>query len=156
MSASVRVSTRVQVGPDVAFAAFTEHVDRWWRREPRFRFVDQGTLRFVPGPGGRLVEDGAGGERIVGEVRVWEPGNRLVLGWYPAGPHDDHTEVEVSFEPVGEETQVTVEHRGWQHVPAGHPARRGLTGTALVAMIANGWGDLLTSYRWALRIPPPR
>jgi hypothetical protein len=31
--------------------------------------------------------------------------------------------VEVRFEPVGAETRVTVEHRGWDSVPENHVAR---------------------------------
>src|SRR5690606_39228748 len=51
----VRVTTIVPVDPALAFALFTDEVDAWWRRGPRYRFGD-GALRFEPPPRGRLVE----------------------------------------------------------------------------------------------------
>jgi len=65
-----------------------------------------------------------GKEFEVGPVRVWAPGERLVVGWRQATFGPDHaTEVEVRFEPAGAETRVTVEHRGWDSVPQDHLAR---------------------------------
>src|SRR5690606_13054071 len=79
----VRVTTVVPVDPATAFALFTEEVDAWWRRGPRYRFGD-GTMRFEPPPRGRLVEvydEAAGDLHVVGEVSAWEPGRRLAFAW---------------------------------------------------------------------------
>ncbi|MGF1467927.1 MAG: hypothetical protein ACFCGT_17540 [Sandaracinaceae bacterium] len=63
---TVRVQTRVAVPPDVAFRAFTQEVDAWWRRGPRFRFGhgDEGVLRFEPRVGGRFLEERPGAELL--------------------------------------------------------------------------------------------
>jgi hypothetical protein len=39
-SDSARVTTFVGVSPEDAFAVFTEQIDQWWRRGPRFRGGD--------------------------------------------------------------------------------------------------------------------
>jgi hypothetical protein len=46
----VRVTTVLDVDPQAAFRIFTEDVDAWWGRGPRFRWAPgrEGTLRFEP------------------------------------------------------------------------------------------------------------
>jgi hypothetical protein len=102
--ASVRVSVHVSASPEVAFAVFTTDIDSWYRKD-RHTFADPDRalgIRFEPGVGGRLIE--------MGRVTAWEPGRRLVfvdgLG----------TEVEVSFDAMGDETRVTLEHRGLERL----------------------------------------
>ena len=47
----------------------------------------------------------------------WQPPEKLVFSYRQANfPPDLHTDVEVTFEAVGEETRVTVEHRGFDQV----------------------------------------
>jgi hypothetical protein len=132
MSSRVVVSIRVPCDPPSAFAFFTDEIGEWWADSPLFRFTPRspGALAFEPpgadGPG-RLVERLANGKVFeIGPVRVWQPGERLVLGWRHASFGPDHaTEVDIRFEPVGSETRVTVEHRGWDSVPQAHLARHG-------------------------------
>ena len=147
---AVTVTTVVAVNPATAFAVFVEDVELWWRRGPRFR-AGAGAMRFDAGPRGRLLEVGAGpggADDEVGRVRVWEPPRRLVLAWRPGafapGPV---TEVEVRFDPDAGGTRVTIEHRGWDAIPAGHPARDGLTGGAFAGVVGLMWADLLTGLR---------
>jgi hypothetical protein len=145
-----RVTTFVEVSPSDAFEVFTEEVDLWWRRGPRFRGGGPSSeLRFErDAEGRRLVEQS--GEEIfeIGRVRVWEPGKRLVLDYrlrnFATG---ERTELELRFEPAGEGTRVTLEHRGWAALRRDHPARHGLAGEALSSMIGLYWGDLLTALR---------
>lgn len=152
----VRVTTVVAVDPATAFAVFTEEVDDWWRRGPRYRFrrgrtAGDGLLRFEPGPGGRLVEvydEAAGDAYEVGAVRAWEPGRRLAFAWRGnAFAPGEETLVEVRFERVAEGTRVTVEHRGWAALRADHPARHGLAGGAFTSMIGLWWAEQLTMLR---------
>lgn len=132
MSSRVVVSIRVPCDPPRAFALFTDEIGEWWADSPLFRFSPRspGALAFEP-PGaetpGRLVERLPNGKVFeVGPVRVWQPGQRLVLGWRHATFGPEHaTEVDIRFEPVGAETRVTVEHRGWDSVPQAHLARHG-------------------------------
>jgi hypothetical protein len=155
----VRVTTTVAVDPATAFAIFTEEVDLWWRRGPRYRFGGgrEGALAFEPGVGGRLVEVyAAGDEYEVGRVRAWQPGRRLAFVWRGTtfAPGEE-TEVEVRFERVAAGTRVTLEHRGWEALRADHPARHGLTGPAFASMVGLWWGDLLTTLRARAAQRPP-
>jgi hypothetical protein len=152
---SVSVTTVVAIDPAAAFEVFTREVDAWWRHGPRFRpgiGGRVGVMRFEPGVGGRLLEvyDAASGDCFeLGRVRVWEPGASLV---FEMGGRDfepgQTTEVEIRFEGGAQGTRVTVEHRGWDRLPAGHPARHGMTGTAFADVMATWWSDALTALRF--------
>jgi hypothetical protein len=81
-------------------------------------------------------------------VTAWEPPARLALEWRGVNykPHEK-TFVEVSFEPTGTGTLVTVKHHGWSALPDDHPARHGLVGPAFSRMIGLWWGELMTGLR---------
>lgn len=145
---SISVTTVVAVDPDSAFRVFTDEVDSWWKTGPRFRAAGA-TMRFEPGEGGRLIQrlpDGSEFEH--GRIRVWKPGDRLVLSWRNQNLEPDQiTEVEVRFESAGSGTRVTIVHRGWDSLPADHEARHGLAGPAFSSLIGVWWGDLAVSLR---------
>jgi uncharacterized protein YndB with AHSA1/START domain len=103
-------------------------------------------LSFEPGEGGRLIETRAGGKAFeIGRIRVWEPPSRLVFSWRQANfPPDLYTEVEVGFEAVGDETRVSVEHRGFDQVPAG-AARHGWPDQLLLTRLADFWRTQLAA-----------
>jgi uncharacterized protein YndB with AHSA1/START domain len=144
----------VRVSPSDAFDVFTREIDQWWRHGPKFRIGgrSRGRLFFECEPGGRLFEtfEVSSGSRTVqvGKVMTWEPPRRFVLEWKGVNfkPHEK-TQVEVTFEPMGEGTLVTVRHSGWSALPEEHPARHGLVGPAFSRMIGMWWGDLMTSLR---------
>jgi uncharacterized protein YndB with AHSA1/START domain len=148
-----RVTTYVAAAPERAFAVFTGETDLWWRRGPRFRFggARRGTLSFEPGAGGRLFEafsDAPADVFEVGKILVWEPGARLVFEWRLTNfAPGERTEVEILFEPTGEGTRVTLEHRGWSALRADHPARHGLPPSEHVARVGTWWGELLLCMR---------
>lgn len=132
MSSRVVVAMRVPCDPALAFTLFTEEIGEWWADTPLFRFTPRspGTLAFEPPAGeasGRLVERLPNGKVYeIGPIRLWQPGERLVVGWRMASFGPDHaTEVDIRFEAAGAETRVTVEHRGWDSVPQEHVARHG-------------------------------
>jgi uncharacterized protein YndB with AHSA1/START domain len=149
----ITATTIVRVPPDVAFEVFTDEIDAWWRRGPRFRWLldAEGRLRFEGGEGGRLVEvrDDATEEGFeVGRILVWKPAERLVFEMGArAFERGQTTEVEITFERVDGGTRVRVEHRGWEAIPADHPARHGLDDTAFVAVMGSWWGELLVAAR---------
>ncbi|MDB5422829.1 MAG: hypothetical protein JWQ29_245, partial [Phenylobacterium sp.] len=65
---------------------------------------------------------------------------RLVFSWRQANfPLELHTEVEVAFEAVGDETRVSVEHRGFEQVPAGSAARHRFPDQMLLMRLADFW-----------------
>jgi uncharacterized protein YndB with AHSA1/START domain len=149
----VRVTAWIDVEPEAAFALFTEEVDAWWKKGPRYRFGrgEEGVLRFEPGLGGRLVEvfDEETGEHFeVGRIVAWDPGARLAFQWRsPDFAAGEKTEVEVLFEAARGGTSVTVIHRGWDTLRRDHPVRRGYQGRAFLDMMGLVWADLATSLR---------
>ena len=151
MSSRVLVALRVPATPERAFTAFTADIGLWWRPNPMFNFTPRspGVLAFEPGEGGRLTETLPTGTVFeIGRIRAWEPPNRLVFGWRQATFHPDQdTEVEVRFEAVGEETRVTVEHRGWDTVPAAHVARHGFPNGVFLQRHGEWWQTLLAALR---------
>jgi len=150
----VLVALRVKASPERAFEAFTSDIGAWWRPNGLFAFTprDPGVIAFEPGEGGRLTETLASGKVFeIGRIRAWEPPARLVFGWRQATfAPDQDTEVEVRFEPVGEETRITVEHTGWDSVPAPHVARHGFPNQVFLMRHGEWWQALLASYKTKL------
>ncbi len=153
MSEPTRITATTVVATDAAtaFDMFTTDVDAWWKRGPRFRpsVHGVGVLRFEPGVGGRLIETYDDDSTFeFGRIKVWAPGERLVFELIARdfGPGES-TLVEVRFEGEGENTRVTVEHRGWERFPDDHPARHGLGEPAFSDVMSVWWADLLVSIK---------
>ena len=147
MTSRVLVSVRVAATPQRAFEVFTRDIGLWWR--------PNGLFETTPRAPGRLAfEDGALVERLegdrrfeIGRVLEWSPPERLLFSWRQASfPPDLHTEVEVRFKLVGAETRVTVEHRGFDRVPAENAARHGFPDHALLARLGEWWRGLLAGF----------
>ncbi len=117
-------TVEVEAEPATAFEMFTKEMGTWYRSTPySWNFPDRAVgVRLEPGVGGRLVEvhDRASGEGYeFGRILVWEPGVRLVFAYRSVFlPPDPLTEVEVRFEAAGRGTLVTLEHRGFDRLPA--------------------------------------
>jgi hypothetical protein len=136
VSDSVTTRVEVAVSPEVAFDVFTSEIDAWYR-------VDTDTLpditrtaaiRFEPQLGGRLLDvhdlaTGAG--RELGRITAWEPGRRLAFA------DNEGTEVEVSFEPRGAGTRVTLTHRGLDRLASQRAGE----------LRRSGWAALAPFYR---------
>lgn len=145
MSSRILVALRIAAAPEAVFDAFTGDIALWWRPNALFSFTPRspGVMAFQDG---RLVERLPSGKVFeVGEVRVWERGARLVFGWRQASfAADMDTEVEVRFEAVEDgQTRVTVEHRGWDDVPASHVARHGFPDALFLRRHGEWWRALL-------------
>lgn len=151
MTAAVIVSLRVAATPLRAFEAFTAEIGQWWVEDPMFRLTPRGdgALRFEPGEGGRLVTTLSNGHVFeVGRITVWRPGERLSLTWRQATfTPDQTTHLDVTFEPVGTETRITVEHRGWNTIPQHHVARHGFELIYFQRKLAEHWRALLGAMR---------
>jgi uncharacterized protein YndB with AHSA1/START domain len=149
VTSKVFIALRVKATPERAFQAFTAEIGQWWRPNPLFQTTprDPGRLAFEPGEGGRLTETLASGKVFeIGRIRAWEPPLRLVFSYRQANfPPELQTEVEVRFEAVGGETRVSVEHRGFDLVPADSAARHGFPDAALLMRLADWWRAHLAS-----------
>ena len=155
MTSRVVVALRVKTSAARAFDVFTREIDAWWRPNGLFQFTPRspGVLALeapgADGQGGRFTETLKNGKVFeIGKIKVWVPGERLVFGWRQAtfAPGQD-TEVEVRFESLGEETRVTVEHRGWDSVPAEHVAKHSFPEAIFLRRHAEWWRDLLEAMR---------
>ena len=152
MTSRVLVALRVPATPARALDAFTGEIASWWQSNPLFRITPSGDgeLAFEPGVGGRLVTILGNGETFeIGRISAWEPGKRLVFTWRQATfSPEQSTEVEVLFEPVGEETRVSIEHRAWDTLPQRHAARHGFPEPITLRRVADWWraslGELKT------------
>ena len=149
MPSRVVIALRVKATPLRAFEAVTAEIGQWWKPNSLFAFTPRapGVLSFEGHE--RLIETRDGGKVFeVGKVKVWEPGARLVVGWRQAAfTPDMATEVEVTFEAVGEETRVTVSHLGWDSVPTEHVARHRFPETVFLQRHGEWWRVLLGSLR---------
>ncbi|HEY1449234.1 MAG TPA: SRPBCC family protein [Caulobacteraceae bacterium] len=151
MSSRVLVALRVAASPERAFEVFTSEIGSWWSPNSLFRFTprDPGVLSFEPGEGGRFVETLPSGKVFeIGRISVWSPPTRLVFGWRQATfAPGQATEVDIRFEPAGEETRVTVEHTGWDSVPMVHVARHGFPNQVFLERHGQWWQALLQGYK---------
>jgi uncharacterized protein YndB with AHSA1/START domain len=144
----VLVAVRVPCEPAEAFARFTTEIGQWWQPNGLFQFSEgrHGTLAFEAGEGGRLIETYDDGTAfVIGVISTWAPPRRLVLSWRQASfPPELSTELHVTFEPTESgETRVTVEHYGWDTVPADHAARHKFPLATFQLRFAEWWRRLL-------------
>jgi uncharacterized protein YndB with AHSA1/START domain len=146
---AVLVAIRVPATPEDTFDAFTDDIGLWWRPSALFQLTPRGdgTLAFENRE--RLITTLASGKVFeIGRVTVWERGQRLAFSWRQANfPPDRITSVEVTFQAVGEDTRVTVTHRGWDEIPQEHVARHGFPLQATQGHLANGWRAGLAALR---------
>jgi uncharacterized protein YndB with AHSA1/START domain len=151
MTSKVYVALRVKATPERAFTAFVQEIGQWWRPNPMFQTTPRapGVLAFEPGEGGRLIETLTNGKVFeIGRIIAWEPPARLVFSWRQANfPVDLHTEVEVVFQAVGEETRVSVEHRGFDRGPAESAARHRFPDQVLLMRLAEYWQAQLAALK---------
>lgn len=150
MSSGIVVALRVKATPERAFAAFTREIGAWWQPNGLFAFTSEGpgVMAFEGGVDGRLTETLPNGSVFeVGRISAWEPGVRLAFSWRQASfTADQQTHVEVRFEPVGDQTRVTVEHHGWDSVPQEHVARHTFPDAIFLRRHGEWWQALLSSY----------
>jgi uncharacterized protein YndB with AHSA1/START domain len=151
------VTAFVAVTPHDAFEVFTTEIDLWWKQGPKFRIAGRrrGQLHFEGGLGGRMFESFVASQASsatrtveVGRITAWEPPRRLEFEWRGVNfAPGESTIVEVTFEPSGRGTNVTVQHRGWSALRSDHPVRHGKESADFLRMIGMWWGELLTSLR---------
>ena len=151
---SILVALRIKAAPERVFHVFTREIASWWRPNGLFHFTPRspGTLAFEEGVGGRFTETLANGKVFeIGRITAWAPPEHLAFTWRQATfAPDQVTYVDVRFEPVldlkgGEETRVTVEHRGWDSLPAEHVAKHRFPEAVFLQRHAEWWRALLSA-----------
>ena len=149
MSSRILVALRVRANPKRAFDVFVNEIGAWWQPNGLFQFTPRspGSVAFEPRLNGRMTETWPDGEVFeIGKIIAWEPGVKLAFTWRQASFSPDQlTHVIVRFEPIGEETRVTVEHSGWDTVPQDHVARHHFPDAVLLRRHGEWWQVLLAS-----------
>jgi uncharacterized protein YndB with AHSA1/START domain len=148
----IKLAVQVPGGSQRVFDLFCT-LGVWWPLAYTFseaRFEDGAVERRI---GGRWFErDVEGKETSWGDVRAYEEGRRLVLGWAigpdrrPAPP-ESASELELRFEASAGGTRVSLEHRAFERHGSGAEALR-------VGMSSpQGWPLILAELRRAARHP---
>lgn len=139
--APVEKTITVERDAATAFRFFTAQFDAWWPKETHSLGADRDGVtpaRVVmeEGVGGRLFEVSADGtERFWGQIRIWEPGQRLVFSWGFDKPEEQRTEVQVIFTDLGaKRTRIELTHYDWEKDPKGADLREGYN---------NGWEPVM-------------
>lgn len=133
------VVKRITVPGDVAdvFELFTERLGEWWPMASHSVAGDEVVdVQLDANVGGRMYEvTGDGEQHEWGLVLQWEQDRRVVLDWYPGLSLAETTRLELSFLPLGDRTEVTLIHDGWE--------ARGEEALQRRAEYDSGWGVVL-------------
>jgi uncharacterized protein YndB with AHSA1/START domain len=131
---------KVDCTPERAFETWAQRTSLWWPHGHSVSAEAGLAVVFEPRPGGRIYERTPGGEEHDwGEVLAWEPPRRLIYLWHLRFDRADATEVEIRFTAAGEQTQVTIVHRGWERLGAKGVERR--------ARNRKGWEGVIEAFR---------
>lgn len=149
----VHASVRVVMDREDAFRNFVYELRRWWPLAFTYSLDRFAMAVIEPLKGGRWYEVDASGRRLVwGEVREFDPPNRVVLAygispnWEPEPP-ERASEVELRFIPESDVsklerpvTRIEVIHRDFaKHGEGARELRERLAS-------ARGWPLILTSF----------
>jgi uncharacterized protein YndB with AHSA1/START domain len=157
MTIAVRKTVQVNAPAARAFAVFTDRMGTWWPLVTHHIGAQPAvTVVIEPRVGGRWFEQAADrSECSWGRVLVWEPPNRVVLGWEISARwvHDPsmQTEVDVRFIAEGpHHTRVELEHRLLERYgDRADDMRQGFDSK-------DGWTSLLDLYVAAAATSPER
>ena len=120
-----------------AFDVWVQRASWWWPRSHTVSRSADLAVVFEPFPGGRIYErTGDGTEHEWGEVTSWEPPNRISYLWHLFFDRSEATQVEVTFQPVGDGTRVRIEQTGWAKLGDEAAGRRANTHRAWSAITA--------------------
>jgi len=135
----------VEVGapPERAFAFFAENISAWWPGNMAIGAEPWVAIEIEPRPGGRWFERAASGaETQWGRVLDWSPPSRLLLAWQIDATYKYdatfETELEITFEPIGARTRVTLEHRNLERF--GDSAQR------TAEQLGGGWPRIIEGF----------
>lgn len=144
--APVRKTLVVNAPQAHAFEVFTSRLDSWWPKQHGIGKTPIKQSFIEPRVGGRWYtthEDGS--EIVIGQMRAWEPPNRIVFSWeIGADWKRDPTvasEVEIIFiAETARTTRVQLEHRNFEALGAeGGEKMRG--------SVDGGWPGLLELFK---------
>ena len=124
--AALTKTITVPVPVDRAFDLFSRRLGEWWPLATH-SVGEESAVGVEMGcrVGGEIVETVRDGSvHVWGTVTDWEPPERMAFTWHPGQDAAEATRVEVTFEPAGESTVVTLTHSGWEALEGGAGIRR--------------------------------
>lgn len=143
--APITLELRLACAPEQAFSAYTERIGEWWDGRYTANAETLEDITIEPHVGGRVYATHSDlGRHDWGEVRVWEPGRRLVHSFTLAQDPGHPSEVHVDFAPVDEACAVSFAHGGWTPDNAAHRPKFG------------DWGILLERFAVLAQALPAR
>jgi uncharacterized protein YndB with AHSA1/START domain len=110
------LSIDLPVAPTTAFELFASSFTAWWPAATHSLSRDSATTCHLECVQGGAVEEQSpsGARHRWGTVEALEPGHRLRFTWHPGREPDCAQWVEVTFEPLGGGSRVTLTHGGWE------------------------------------------
>jgi uncharacterized protein YndB with AHSA1/START domain len=146
LSEPIEVEFTVACSPAHAFEVWSGRFSQWWPRGHSRSGNPDLTVVLEPRPGGRIFEREPNGvEHDWGEVLDFEPPRRLRYLWHIYGERGEATEVDVTFAPDGDATNVRIVHSGWDRI--------GERGEELRRRNRAGWDGLVPHYLSATERP---
>lgn len=142
----VRQTVHVRAPQQRTFDVFVRQIGAWWPLDPFSYGTDRiERVTFEQRLGGRVYETWRDGtERDWGTVVAWDPPHRFAMMWNITGTP---TEVELTFAAMGDETEVHLEHRGWDTLTDEELRRAcALPGGYLGGAFRAGWARILTEF----------
>jgi uncharacterized protein YndB with AHSA1/START domain len=106
----------VALGPAAAFDLFTRQIARWWPLQGHSCFGGEAAdVQFEPRVGGAVTEVARDGDRMAwGTITDWSPPEAFAMSWHPGLDESQATVLRVRFAAVGDGTEVSVRHGGWE------------------------------------------
>lgn len=138
--APVKKELRLSLSVEAAFRLFTEGMPIWWPLKSHSVGEERTeTCVFEGRLGGRIYEIMVDGKEVDwGRVLAWDPPHTLSFTWFPGREEDPDQVVEISFTDAGDETQISLLHRGWE--------RFGDRAEEMRRDYDTGWGYVLGKY----------
>jgi uncharacterized protein YndB with AHSA1/START domain len=114
----IEIVIEVDTLPVACFELFTAGFGEWWPVLTHSLSRDQATRCALEAhAGGRLFETAPDGtEHLWGTITAVVPGERLTFSWHPGREAESAQWVDVSFEPAGQGSRVTLTHGGWERL----------------------------------------
>lgn len=139
MNGRLRATLDVRGDPSAAFDAIVDDL---------IAALDDRGLRFQPGDGGRVSENGV----EVARVLSWAPGNRIILEWMTPAANLVSPRVHIAFRKNDAGSTVTLEVYDWDALLDSQEGAIGwfatiLAGPTIRAMMPGAIGDWITDRR---------
>jgi uncharacterized protein YndB with AHSA1/START domain len=141
--APIRKTVVVAKPPQRVFDLFTGRMGTWWPKGMTIGPSPAVEILIEPRVGGRWFERSEDKvETNWGRVMEWDPPRRVLLAWqidatWTYDP-DFETELELTFDPEGTGTRVTMEHRNLE--------RFGDSAEKMAQSLGGGWPGIIEGF----------